>query len=297
MKNKDEKMNKGLENMQTYPECFNCFTKLIYNSIQPLGFDEREQFDLMQESLNIVLSYDMSIPPAVIGGKVFGNIVKTSGVTDLFLEIKKESTRIALGLYPQLKACVSQADDPLDMAIRISALGNLMDVANPNSYDLDEEIDNISKQPIHGGGLKLFRERLKTAKRLLILGDNTGETVFDRVLIETLDMPVTYAVKGSPILNDATLQEALDAGLDQCAEIISNGAAIAGTHLPYCSEDFKAVFEDSDLILSKGQGNYETLSDVEANVFFLLRVKCEALSKDIGIPVGSMALKPGLLKT
>ncbi len=122
------------------------------------------------------------------------------------------------------------------------------------------------------------------------LADNAGETVFDRVLIETLAKPTTYVVKGGPVLNDALLEDALDAGLDRVADIIDNGSDAPGTILDLCSATMRAEFDAASLIVAKGQANYETLSDCPRDIFFLLQVKCHVIAQHVGVPVGSMVI-------
>jgi len=132
---------------------------------------------------------------------------------------------------------------------------------------------------------------LARAKQILFLADNAGETVFDRVLIEILGRPVTFVVKSGPILNDATRSEALASGLDEVATIIESGSDAPGTVLDLCSSDLRQRFADADLIIAKGQANYETLSEKTGPVFFLLQIKCQVVARDLGLPVKSAVLK------
>jgi hypothetical protein len=125
------------------------------------------------------------------------------------------------------------------------------------------------------------------------LADNAGETVFDRALIEALGVPVVYAVKGGPVLNDATLEDARAAGLDRVAQVVDNGADAAGTILSFCSESFRRMYEEAQLVIAKGQANYETLSAEGPEVFFLLQAKCPIIARDVGAPVGGIVLKQG----
>ena len=139
--------------------------------------------------------------------------------------------------------------------------------------------------------LSQFRQALAANGELLFLGDNAGETVFDRILIETLDVPVTYAVRGGPIINDATRDDAIAAGLDQVAAIVDNGAAVPGTLLKHCTEEFQQRFHSANLIIAKGQGNYESLSGSGAPIFFALQAKCPVIASDLGVPLKSFILK------
>ena len=136
-----------------------------------------------------------------------------------------------------------------------------------------------------------MRAALQTTDRVLYLADNAGEAVFDRVLIETLALPVTYVVKGGPTLNDATREDALAAGLETCAAIIDNGSDAPGTIPHLCSEDFRRVYAAAPLIIAKGQANYETLSAAGPRVFCLLQVKCSIIGRDLDAPVGGVVVR------
>ncbi len=139
------------------------------------------------------------------------------------------------------------------------------------------------------GDPKKFRKAISMAKSILYLADNTGEIVFDRLLIEQMPLKkITLVVKGSPIINDACLVDAQVTGVADLVEVIDNGSDAPGTILAECSEDFKQRFEKADLIIAKGQGNYETLSDVKKDIFFVLKAKCSVIAKHIGCEVGNL---------
>ncbi len=145
------------------------------------------------------------------------------------MRVKRESTEKALSLLPELRRIVAEADDPLESAVRMSIAGNIIDFGPGPEYDLWEVVERVQKQPFAVDRMAELRAAIESASSILYLGDNAGEAVFDKVLIEMLDKPVTYVVKGGPVLNDVTLQDALDAGLDEVAEIIDNGNRIIGT--------------------------------------------------------------------
>ncbi len=277
--------------MRTYPQCIPCMSRLLESTIQRIDLPEQNRKDLLKSFINEISNADHSLPPARISGAVYLKLLAVSNQDDLFRPYKDKSIQEALNLYPQLKTLVDLAKDRIEAAIRISALGNILDVANPNSYNLEEEIDRLFHFPIQGNSLEEFKQDLHKEASLLILADNAGETVFDRVLIETLDLPVIYAVKSGPAFDDALFQDAVAAGVDQVAEIITTGSIFPGTDLPSCSPEFRELFNSAPLILAKGQANLETLSDVHREVFFLLKVKCEVISKEINYPLGSLVLR------
>jgi len=216
-----------------------------------------------------------------------------TGDDDPYAAVKAESTREALRLYPRLKALVAEDGDRLERAIRIAIAGNVIDFATGADFDIKEGLERILNQPFAINDIAAFRKALSEARSVLYLGDNAGETVFDRVLIEALDVPVIYAVKGGPIINDATVDDALAAGLDEVAEVVSTGSDAPGTILSRCSAEFRALYERAELVIAKGQANYETLSGEGGRLFFLLKVKCPVIARDIGAPVGSIVLKRG----
>lgn len=180
------------------------------------------------------------------------------------------------------------------MALKVAAAGNVIDVVHgKNEYDLWDEVTAAVNQPLYGKSVETFRNRLADSGSLLYLADNVGETVFDRVLIETLEVPVMYAVKSAPILNDAIKEDAVKAGIDQVAAVISTGSRGPGTLLEQCSEDFRDIFENSGVVLAKGQANYETLDGQGPKMFFLLRIKCAVIGREIGFSMGNLVLKQG----
>ena len=158
----------------------------------------------------------------------------------------------------------------------------------------EEDIKRSLSQSLAGpfaGDLDSFRAAISEAGEILYLADNTGEIVFDRLLIERLPAPgITVAVRGAAVLNDATLADARVAGLDQVAQVIDNGSGAPGTILGECSAAFRERFESADMIIAKGQGNFETLAGGPGNIFFLLKVKCSVVAAHTGLDIGTHAL-------
>jgi hypothetical protein len=255
--------------------------------------DSENQFKAIQEVLRYLAQADDGLSPSQIAGETNRIIREVTGIDDFYLEEKQTSHALAMSYLEDLRKLAKQGNDPLEQALKISAAGNVIDVIHVDDYHLWDEVTTTVAGDLEGGGLEAFRERLEGASHLLILADNVGETVFDRVLIETLSIPVIYSVKSGPILNDATREDAEAAGLDQVAQIIENGTRSPGTVLSKASPDFKELFERSTLVLSKGQANYETMDEQGDKVFFLLRIKCPLLSEKLNAPLGTLVLKQG----
>ena len=257
------------------------------------GVDQITQIHTIKEVLRTLEKGDDSLTPSNLAGQTNQVIREIVGIDDLYKDIKRKSHLMAEEYLEDLIDLSKEGNDKLEQGLKISAAGNIIDVIHANDYDLWDEVITTVNQELVGGGVEAFRQRINESPYLLYLADNVGETVFDRVFIETLDIPVIYAVKGGPILNDATREDALAAGIEQIAEIVETGSRAPGTILSQCSEEFQHLYEESNLILAKGQANYETLDDKGDKIFFLLRVKCPILSREIDTPLGNLVLKQG----
>ena len=279
--------------MKTYLDCYPCFLRQALEAARMAGADEPRQRRLLGQVMEGLSETPLETTPPEIAAQIHRLVRHELGHTDPYREPKQKSTEQALTLYPRLKALVAQADDPMDCAVRLAIAGNIIDLGLKLTYDLWETVERVLEQPFAIDHYAAFHASLKKAPWILYLADNAGETVFDRVLIETLDHPVHYAVKGAPILNDATQEDALAAGVDQATTLSSTGSDAPGTVLADCSEQFKRMFSEAPLIIAKGQANYETLSEAGSRLFFMLQVKCPVIARDVGVPVGSIVLKRG----
>lgn len=277
--------------MKTHLDCYPCFLRHALDASRLAGASEKEQERVIRQVLIELGHFDPKRSPPEMAHAIQRTVRQVTGEADPYWEAKVASTREALSLYPEMKRRVVEAVDPLETAIRLAIAGNIIDRALLPEYDLLGTMERVLEEPFAVNALDAFRASVGDSKSLLYLADNAGETVFDRVLIETLELPVTYAVKSGPILNDATRGDALAAGIDELATIVETGSDAPGTILDHCSEGFRRLFAEAELIVAKGQANYETLSDTAAPVFFLLQVKCVVTARDLGVPVKSTVLK------
>jgi uncharacterized protein with ATP-grasp and redox domains len=279
--------------MKTYLDCYPCFLRQALDAARIAGADERQQKAVLDCVLELLMRMEPSSTPPEIGARVHGTVREQVGDEDPYRAVKEASTREALTLYPQMKALLAEAEDPLETALRLSIAGNIIDSGPTGEYDLGQVVKRVLAQPLeidHGAAL---REALTRVDQVLYLADNAGETVFDRLLIKVLDVPVLYVVKGGPVLNDATREDALAAGIDDVAEVVSSGSNAPGTIPPRCSPQFRRLLEEAQLVIAKGQSNYETLSERDGKFFFLLQAKCPVIARDLGVPVGSIVVKQG----
>jgi len=284
--------------MKTHLDCYACFLGQALSAMRMAGAADPVQEAVMAEVLGLLQDADLSGPPGRVSMRMHRLVRERLGGVDPYLDAKRSSTRQALELAPRLTALVAEADDPLDTALRLSIAGNIIDfgIGGNHRFDLWKTVERVLIQPFAIDDRAAFMDALASVEWVLYLGDNAGETVFDRVLIRQLGAPVTYAVRGGPILNDATIDDALEAGLGDVARLVDNGAAAAGTILDLCSTEFQDLFESASLIIAKGQGNYETLHDAGPRVFSLLQIKCPVVAQDLGHPIGSLVLRQATLK-
>lgn len=276
--------------MKSYLDCYPCFFTQAIRTSRMITSDEKKIWQILNEvSLSLPEIHFGATPPE-IGREVYRIISKRTGIKDPYRKIKEKCTRQALSFYPELKKLINSSEDRLMTAIRISIAGNIIDFGANFDFDLKKDVGTILSQDFSINHYREFCEALDKARKVLYLADNAGETVFDRFLIEEINKPVIYVVRAHPIINDATREDALLAGIDKVAEIVSSGCDAPGNILKFCSDEFLKIYRSADLIISKGQGNYEGLSDEDRPIFFLLKTKCHVIARDIGIDEGSIVL-------
>lgn len=271
-------------------DCYPCFLHQAIKAARMIGADEDTIHKIVLEVIKLLPEVPHEATPPEIGRHVYGIVSRLTGIEDPYKESKERCTSQALALYPQMKESVRSAEDPLETAIRVAIAGNVIDFGSNTEFDMIDDLRSILTQSFAIYHYDTFRSSLALAKDILYIGDNAGETVFDRVLVEELQKPVTYVVREIPIINDAVRKDAVAAGLDKVATILSSGADAPGNILPLCSERFFNAYEAAELIISKGQGNYEGLSEENRPIFFLLKVKCPVIAKHIGVKQGSIVL-------
>jgi uncharacterized protein with ATP-grasp and redox domains len=279
--------------VRIHPECYPCFLRQTYNTLKLLTQDEEVQEKLLKEIMGKLAQYKGEDPPPKVSLIVYGTIAQRLGVTDPYREKKLECNRMALELYPRLKEMVRRAPDPLFMAVKVAIVGNIIDFGVGRTFKL-ETGEALEKLDLVVSHYARFRQDLERARRILYIGDNAGEVVFDRVLIEEMgEKEVIFAVRSVPIINDATLEDAKEAGIDQAARVIESGSWVPGTLLGESTPEFKDLFFNADMVISKGQGNFETLDDAPRAIYFLLRAKCDVVAQLLGVEVGSTLLIKG----
>lgn len=276
--------------MKTYLDCYPCFFSQTLKTSRMITSDERKVREILTEISLFLPNISFDATPPEIGREVYRIIAEMTGVYDPYKEIKQRCTRQALSLYPELKKRVHSSKDRLMSAVRVAIAGNVIDFGANADFDLKSDVKTILSQDFAINNFREFCEAIDKAKKILYLADNAGETVFDRLLIEELPKPVIYVVREKPVINDAVREDAIAARIDEKAEIMSSGTDAPGTILNLCSEEFLKVYRSADLVISKGQGNYEGLSEEDKPIFFLLKAKCQVIARDIGVEYGDIIL-------
>ena len=246
---------------------------------------------ILSETGKMIQDIPLENTPPQTGRLIYQKISEITGVTDPYAEIKQQNIKQVLELYPSLQKQIRKSADPLRTAVRLAIAGNVIDLGVNRDFDILQAIDDILVQEFAIDDYKRFQDELAKAENILYLADNSAEAVFDKLLLEVIDKPVTFAVKEKPIINDATIVEAYQIGIDKMVKVISSGSDAPGTILDLCNEDFLEIFHKADLIISKGQGNFEGLSSVKAPIFFLLRAKCPVIAQELQVEIDSIILK------
>ncbi len=234
-------------------------------------------------------------PPPLIAATTHRECRRLTGVADPYADLKRRYTETALGMLPELTETVRAADDPLETAVRVAIAGNIIDFGHAGveaDLPLNETLAHALEAPLAVNAMAEMRAALDGAATVLFLGDNAGEIVFDIPLLEAIGTHrIVYAVRGEPVLNDATLGDARASGLTERVRVIDNGSDVPGTDLASCSRDFRRIFHQADCVIAKGQGNYETLEGSERpELFFLLTVKCPVIARRTRAAVGSLVV-------
>lgn len=267
--------------MKTALECMPCLLKQALYAARLSTSSPELQKKIMDKVAQILPDMDFNLSPPQNSIRIYSEIASLSQCMDPFAELKKESNELALSLSIEARNTISHSRDPLLAAIIFSIAGNIIDYGSQQNFNAQKAIKNCLNQKLIINDYQLLKDDIKNGGTILYLGDNSGEIVFDSLVIEYLDNEVIFAVKENPIINDALLQDAIECGLDKKCTVISNGTKCPGTPLVDCSETFLEYFNKADVIISKGQGNFETLSEVNKPVYFLLTVKCPIVGNHI----------------
>lgn len=264
--------------MKLHLECVPCYIRQALDAAKMATKDEKLQEQILRESIIAASEFDIDSSGFILQAKIKKVMGKILPATDPYREVKEKYNRIVLDLGDDIKKIIRDSKDPFETSLRIALAGNVIDFgpnANLNSKILKNAIKKSLSQRLDNKKIKLLKENIDNAKRILFIGDNAGEIVLDKIFIEKLPKEkITYVVRGGCALNDATMQDAKMVGMTDTVRVITTGLDMPAAILPLCSKDFLVNYKRSDLIIAKGQGNYEALCEEDKNIFFLLKIKC-----------------------
>jgi uncharacterized protein with ATP-grasp and redox domains len=278
--------------MKLDPECIPCVVGQAYRTAKLLApANAQLQLKVIKEVCKTVDSIDLNSAAPMFSSTMQSIVEKTLGTKNPYKKAKEENLRKARRFIKYLEIMVNSSNDRLETALRVAIMGNTIDLAANPKFSIEQEVNRITANKIDSEAVRSLREDLKGASIVLYIGDNYEEALFDKILLEQIDAKrLVFAVRSYPILNDITLEDAKNLGIDKVCEVIESGSKIAGTDLNQCTPEFLDLFNKADVVIAKGQGNYETLMEVERPIYFLFKVKCEAIARRSGLPVGASAL-------
>ncbi|OGC03319.1 hypothetical protein A2276_00150 [candidate division WOR-1 bacterium RIFOXYA12_FULL_43_27] len=273
--------------MKAFLECVPCILNQVIKILQKKVKNQKKRDKIMQAVLARLSKVSpSSMTPPDLTYVAHQALKEVLGDIDYYKEEKKESNREALKLLPKLP-------DSLHDALLLAIAGNIIDYGPEHEFDIKQTLKDILHKKLSKKHITALQEKLKQAKNLLYICDNAGEIVFDRLLIEYLkknyNLNITVAVKSRPVLNDALLSDAKIAGMDKVAAVIESGSVTAGTNLESTDKNFRKIYDRADIIIAKGQGNFETLPHNQ-KTFFLLMIKCRHLALATGLKYGEVVL-------
>ena len=280
--------------MKTSIDCIPCFVRQTLEATRFISVYPSVHEGVLREILRCLAKLDLDQSPPVVGQFIHRKLRELTGNPDPYRLAREQYNRLVMELMPELREEVRKSPDPLKMSVLLAITGNVVDLGAKSGLTEDEVRSSIKKtlsEPFYID-IEHLRREIDRSASILYLADNAGEIVFDRLLIEELPLErVTVAVRGGPVINDAIMDDAYAAGLHEIVRVIDNGSDAPGTILDDCSLTFQKCFENADLIISKGQGNYETLSDMHTKkIFFLFRIKCEVVASHTGFKMGTNVL-------
>jgi len=283
--------------MKIAPECLSCIINQSLKVADAINADNPLKNSLHSTVTDMSRDFSYEKSPPEIAADVYEKMAQLAAKSDLYDEVKALSTQKALSFVPSLKERLENAEDRLLTATKIAVAGNVIDLAAAVEFDLDEELEKIFHTDFAHNDFTAMQEKLLNAKSVVVLGDNVGEHIFDYLFVETLkslypNAEYTYMVRGNPIINDVTLKEAQEADFHKLCNLVDSGVNTPGFTYSRATKEAQKLFDEADVVISKGMGNYECLSDShKENIFFLLKVKCSVVAASLQKEIGDIICK------
>lgn len=278
--------------MEVFLDCLPCMLRQVLEASRMATNQSEIQAAVMDKSVRALAGYkNYSCSPEIVCA--MHKIVKElTGVNDPYKKIKERDLRAAKEVLPLLEQFQEKTQNSLYWSLKIAAVGNILDSAINGNVNIQSCVEQELWKEFKICDINILEDKLTTAGTILIIGDNAGETVFDKVFLNSLSpFQLVYAVRDEPVINDATIQEAISSGLSESAEIISTGCSAPAAILEQCSAEFLNIFNRAEIVISKGQGNFEALSDCGRTVFFLLKAKCPVIAEKLGVDLNDYVFR------
>lgn len=279
--------------MKTYLDCISCIVKQGLKTARLATDNENIQHQIIDKIMHELHSISIDRSPADNSNIAYRIAEDITGVADPYYSLKREYNQLILSIYPRLKEEVERSEDRLKTALKLTVVGNIIDFGISHQFDLEDDMQRILETEFAVNDYDDFKDKLESAEEILYLGDNAGEIVFDKIFVEeltSLGKKVIFVVKSGPVINDALRQDAIEVGMDKIAQIIETGSNGIGVYWDKVSDEFVRAYENADFIISKGQGNFETMDERDEEIFFLLMAKCECVAEELGVKLHDVVL-------
>jgi len=276
------------------PTCVTCIFSQSLRVCEKLQVDNETTKKILDSVAGMIPEWSFDETPPQVAARVYPKIAKLLQTDDIYYDFKREATERAKAFIPFVEEMIDKHNDKFHASLKAAVAGNVIDLAAMEQFDLQEEVEKVFDSPFEIDDSEELRNILQNSKNLLVVGDNAGEHLFDKVMMKCLkdmfpNLHIFYAVRGKPIINDVTIEEAVAAGIDEVAEIVDSGVDTPGLDLNRASSKMLSVYEQADVVLAKGMGNYESLNGVSTRpTFFLLKVKCSVVAASLGRNVGDI---------
>lgn len=283
--------------MTIQQECIGCIIAQSHRVCEAIHADEALKEKIVNHVETALHHADFTLSPPVVAAPLYEQMAEFAQTEDLYREQKQYAATQAQTYVPFLKETVQNSDNPFIAILKAAVVGNVIDLAAEVSFDLHDAISSVFTMPFGHDDSEALRHALKNANTVLYIGDNAGEHIFDAFTIESLqklypNITVTYMVRGNPIINDVTLREAYEAGIEKICSVMDSGVPTPGFVYDLASEEAKKMFDTADLVLAKGMGNYECMTPQQrSDICFLLKVKCSVVARSLNREIGDIVCK------
>jgi len=283
--------------MTIQQECIACISAQSERVCDAIHADNALRERIVNYVTTALQDADFTLSPPVVAAPLYEHMAILAQTDDLYREQKQHATAQARTYIPFLKETIQKSDDPFMASLKTAVVGNVIDLAAEVSFDLHDAISSVFTTPFAHDDSEALRQALKRANTLLYIGDNAGEHIFDALTIESLQklypqLSITYTVRGNPIINDVTLSEAYEAGIEKICHLLNSGVPTPGFVYDIASEEAKKMFNTADIVLAKGMGNYECMTPQQrSDICFLLKVKCSVVARSLKREIGDIVCK------